>query len=353
MNEISNGAWSETDASNNAATPNGWPEGQPPSSVNDCARMMMGAVKRFWGRINGTYVTTGAANAYVLTPAAGLSAYVAGERYSFRASFANSGPATLDISSLGAKTIKRFVNGGSTASALVGGEIQDGQPVTVEYDGTDLIMVTPAASETDLTLVSTDAGALAGPTLTIDRSSTSPAASDVLGNIAFSGRDSGGEADTYARIAAGIIDATASSEDGEMFLQAVVAGTLTTVAKIGNGVQLGTPAGGYKGAGTLNALAVYDDNVLLTDYVFDILLDGAVRPEEADYAVRFDPRFLDPTEFAAFWHDNRHLPAMPSREDWRNGTLPVGALVQRLWETVEVQAIHIEKLNVRLKAIGG
>ena len=45
MNEISNGAWSETDAANNAATPNGWPEGQPPSSVNDCARMMMGAVK--------------------------------------------------------------------------------------------------------------------------------------------------------------------------------------------------------------------------------------------------------------------------------------------------------------------
>lgn len=33
--------WSETAASNNATPPYGWPEGQAPSTVNDCARQMM------------------------------------------------------------------------------------------------------------------------------------------------------------------------------------------------------------------------------------------------------------------------------------------------------------------------
>ncbi len=39
------GSWSTTAASNNFATPDGWPEGQAPSTVNDCAREMMRAVK--------------------------------------------------------------------------------------------------------------------------------------------------------------------------------------------------------------------------------------------------------------------------------------------------------------------
>src|SRR5687768_2349023 len=108
MNEISSASWSETDASNNSPTPNGWPEGQSPSSVNDCARMMMGAVKRFWDRVNGRYASTGSANAYVMTPDVAFGAYVLGERHSFRASFANTGPATLNISSLGATSIKKM-----------------------------------------------------------------------------------------------------------------------------------------------------------------------------------------------------------------------------------------------------
>ncbi len=37
--------WSTTAGSNNAATPNGWPEGQAPSTVNDCARQMMADIR--------------------------------------------------------------------------------------------------------------------------------------------------------------------------------------------------------------------------------------------------------------------------------------------------------------------
>lgn len=39
------GSWSTTPGSNNATPPDGWPEGQAPSTVNDCAREMMAQIK--------------------------------------------------------------------------------------------------------------------------------------------------------------------------------------------------------------------------------------------------------------------------------------------------------------------
>lgn len=39
------GLWSTTAASNASAPPDGWPEGQAPSTVNDCAREMMAAIR--------------------------------------------------------------------------------------------------------------------------------------------------------------------------------------------------------------------------------------------------------------------------------------------------------------------
>src|ERR1700688_2597133 len=39
------GLWSVTAASNSATPPDGWPEGQLPSTVNDCAREMMAQIR--------------------------------------------------------------------------------------------------------------------------------------------------------------------------------------------------------------------------------------------------------------------------------------------------------------------
>lgn len=41
------GLWSTTAASNNTTPPDGWPEGQAPSTVNDCAREMMAAMRTY------------------------------------------------------------------------------------------------------------------------------------------------------------------------------------------------------------------------------------------------------------------------------------------------------------------
>jgi hypothetical protein len=60
MSEVS--SWSNTDAGNNLTPPDGWPEGMQPSGVNDCGRMMMGAIKRWYDT-----VTAGIANALPLS----------------------------------------------------------------------------------------------------------------------------------------------------------------------------------------------------------------------------------------------------------------------------------------------
>lgn len=110
-------------------------------------------------------------------------------------------------------------------------------------------------------LLSTDAGASAGPAFTLDRNSASPAASDVLGAVTYRGRDSAGNAETYAQTQAEIVDATSTSEDGKWAIQTVVAGTLATRAYVAQGVVVGSPTGTDKGAGTINvASGLYDNN---------------------------------------------------------------------------------------------
>lgn len=41
--------WSTTPASNNAAPPNGWPEGMVPPSINDAGRQMMADIRTWYG----------------------------------------------------------------------------------------------------------------------------------------------------------------------------------------------------------------------------------------------------------------------------------------------------------------
>lgn len=79
------------------------------------------------------------------------------------------------------------------------------------------------------------------------------AAAGSLARIDFEGRDDAAGTDIYGRIRTAILDATASSEDSELLLAVQIASTLTDVMRIGNGVQVGSPTGGYQGAGTINA----------------------------------------------------------------------------------------------------
>ncbi|MCE5274869.1 MAG: tail fiber protein [Deltaproteobacteria bacterium] len=78
---------------------------------------------------------TGSANVYAVTLSPALSAYVTGMPISFLANFTNTGPATLNVNGLGAKSIQHH------SLALDAGDIQGGQIATVIYDGTGFQMV--------------------------------------------------------------------------------------------------------------------------------------------------------------------------------------------------------------------
>lgn len=266
-----------------------------------------------------------------------------------------------------------------------------------EFTAAQTFSTTSTATNVAILQCTNDDG-LAGPYLSMRRVSASPEVNDLLAELRFDGRDSGGNTTKYASVSAMIVDPTDASEDGDLRLSAMVAGTSTTIMRLSNGVVVGAPTGSFKGAGTLNAVGVYDDNTLLTCYVFDAALDGAIDDAKWDAKVpdRHHPAVTEPTvnakgevtgertveparvetrrhedmrkfkarlggpydpldidKYTAHWREKRHLSSLPNEATFDPvAGLPAGAWVQRLVETVEIQAVHIANLHERLKAVG-
>lgn len=59
------GLWSTTAASNASAPPDGWPEGQAPSTVNDCAREMMASIRTGMNDLAQGFVDLGMSPTFV------------------------------------------------------------------------------------------------------------------------------------------------------------------------------------------------------------------------------------------------------------------------------------------------
>ncbi|ODT22211.1 MAG: hypothetical protein ABS35_15270 [Kaistia sp. SCN 65-12] len=74
----------------------------------------------------------GTANALTLTPVVALTSYADQEVLTFEAASDNSAAATLDVSGVGAKAIRKMVAGVDVA--LVAGDLLNGQRYTVNYD---------------------------------------------------------------------------------------------------------------------------------------------------------------------------------------------------------------------------
>lgn len=81
-----------------------------------------------------------------------------------------------------------------------------------------------------------DAGATVGPVMDLFRDSTSPAASDILGQVLFNGRDSAGNKQEYASIQAVIADPTSTSEDSTLDFYVQTAGARVKGFSMGQGV---------------------------------------------------------------------------------------------------------------------
>lgn len=122
--------WDETDANNDDAAPDGFPEGMAPGGVNNGARAVMGAVKRYVNQ-QIPKTTAGTSTAYTLTYGVAPGALVDGMTHLVQFNAANGAAPTLNVNSLGATPL-HFYCGGSWA-ALPANMLQADQIVEVAY----------------------------------------------------------------------------------------------------------------------------------------------------------------------------------------------------------------------------
>lgn len=118
MPDLGSASFSQTDASNDPAG------SAAPSSIDNNIRETKGALTREWNWRSYTLTAGGTADVKTLTYSVAPAAYYNGQRFAFIANTTNTGSATLNVNSLGAKTIKRVVSGSLTnlsASDMVAG----------------------------------------------------------------------------------------------------------------------------------------------------------------------------------------------------------------------------------------
>jgi hypothetical protein len=128
-------AWATAEASNaNVDSGINWTEGQDPATVNNSARNMMAATKR-WANVNsGNVGVAGTADAIQITTGQTIETgqQALGFRICFRATGTNTGAATVAVDGLSAVAIKR-----PNGDALSAGDIVSGGFFDIAFDGTN------------------------------------------------------------------------------------------------------------------------------------------------------------------------------------------------------------------------
>jgi hypothetical protein len=88
----------------------------------------------------------GSTDAYACSHSPALPGYTTGTRYTFKANTANTGAATLNLDSLGAKTLKKMTGAGYID--LEDNDIKVSSIVDVIYDGTNMVLISQLATAT-------------------------------------------------------------------------------------------------------------------------------------------------------------------------------------------------------------
>lgn len=269
--------------------------------------------------------TTGSANAYVLTTGLSLAAYVSGQAFRIKTNFANTGAATINVDTLGAKSIVK-----SGSSALVSGDLVSGAIYTIAYDGTNFQIVGRWGQAEDATLTALAAlswssgspvvqftaadtvSLTLAPSVTsivaTETTSTSPAGTfkNTTDNASvrvarFEGdratiaandeayqsfylSDSAGNQDEFARISWQGASVTSGAENGALQFSLIAAGTLSARALLGVGafrpttndlLTLGTTSFGWADLHLATGGVINWANGLVT-LTHDATLDGLV-----------------------------------------------------------------------------
>lgn len=93
-------------------------------------------------KVTGVYATdAGGDDTYAITVSPVPTTYADGDEYTFKPATANTGACTLNVNSLGAKSIKKFDSVSGSKVELLTADIVANQPCRVKYDGTDFILM--------------------------------------------------------------------------------------------------------------------------------------------------------------------------------------------------------------------
>ena len=120
--------------------------------------------------------------------------------------------------------------------------------------------------------------------------------------------------------------------------------TPTARAYIKLGLVLGNPTGGDKGLGAINAVNVYDDNSLLSDWYLQMAQGKEVTCKIPDF---IKPQVWRLEEAKEYVNSYSSLPTMPVSHDF-DDQRSLGKMVTHLWTTVEMLQMHILELDERL-----
>ena len=105
------------------------------------ARDQYGRVAETQDSVHVYAADTGTANVYAIALSPAITAYATGQRFVFKALNANSGASTLNVNTLGAKSVLKHHD-----QALVSGDIEALGIYEVVYDGTGFQLVSPLAN---------------------------------------------------------------------------------------------------------------------------------------------------------------------------------------------------------------
>lgn len=109
-------------------------------------------------------VTASGTDTYAATLNPAISAYTTNQKIFIKFTNANTGPATLNLNSLGAKNIKK-----SGSSALASGDIAAGQILSLIYDGTNFQLIGGGGGASSFATLSDGPGVFTGKTLNFVR----------------------------------------------------------------------------------------------------------------------------------------------------------------------------------------
>jgi hypothetical protein len=142
-------------------------------------------------------------------------------------------------------------------------------PFIISIDGNQRARVDDNVVGSRFQLLSQDAGATRGPIKELFRDSASPAASDVIGQVLFTGRNSAAARVEYATIQSVITDPTSTTEDADLVFETIVAGALAERMRLSAGNLTLTGNAIYYQAeqaevGTTYTLALTDANKMVT-----------------------------------------------------------------------------------------